>query len=492
MPIIPDLQTAERLSASGMVVPVFAAVLADTETPVSVWLKLFRECRYSFLLESVTGGEHVARYSFIGGDPFMLLRATGRQWRVTGARTESGEGDALEVLRRLMAELPGARVEGLPRFCGGAVGFAGYDAVRLWERIPDRHPLDDGPEDLVFGFYRDLVVFDNREHRLLVVSNILPGEFDSFDKAYKEASYRIGGMLDRLAVRLTAGAIHIGRIGEARSSVTRAQYQEAVERAKEYIRAGDIFQVVLSQRFSVEAEAQAFDLYRVLRTVNPSPYMFFLRCEEWSVIGASPEMLVRVEDGTVEVRPIAGTSRRGKDRAEDERLGQGLLADEKECAEHVMLVDLGRNDVGRVSAPGSVTVEEMMHIERYSHVMHIVSNVKGTLAPGCDAFDALRSCFPAGTLSGAPKIRAMEIIDELETQRRGLYGGALGYVDFGGNLDTCIVIRTILFRGTTARIQVGAGIVADSVPAREYDETVYKAKALFTALSDASRIVGGA
>ncbi len=489
--VTPDLATVKQLSAEGSVIPVYAPVLADTETPVSVWMKLFRDCRYSFLLESVTGGETVARYSFIGGDPFMLFRANGHHWELSGWREESGDSDPFGALRRVMDVFQSARLPGLPRFAGGAVGYVSYDGVRLWESIPDDNPRVDALDEILFGFYRDLIVFDNREHRLLVISNILPGEFDDIEVAYREARFRIGQILDRLAVRLTVSNASIQQVGEVRSNVTREHFEDAVERSKEYIKAGDIFQVVLSQRFSVDVEADPFDLYRVLRVVNPSPYMYYLSCDGWSVVGASPEMLVRVEDGTVEVRPIAGTRRRGRDDHEDEALEKELLADEKELAEHVMLVDLGRNDVGRVSEAGTVRVENMMHIERYSHVMHIVSDVKGTLREGCDRFDALGSCFPAGTLSGAPKIRAMQVIDELEQQRRGLYGGALGYIDFGGNLDTCIVIRTILYHEGVAHVQAGAGIVADSVPSNEYEETVHKGRALFTAIRQARDIVGG-
>lgn len=489
--IAPDLQTARQLAEGGQVVPVFATMLADTETPVSVWMKLFAKSSNSFLLESVTGGDTVARYSFIGGEPFMEFRAKGQSWSISGTRRASADRDPIGALRGLCASLHGAHVEGLPRFSGGAVGYMSYDAVRLWERIPDRHPAVDAADDIFFAFYRDIVVFDNRDHRLLIVSNIIPGEFSSFETAYKEACYRIGQTMDRLAVRLMTGRVSVKQIGEVTSNVTREHYERAVDKSKEYIRAGDIFQVVLSQRFSVAVEAEPFDLYRVLRIVNPSPYMFFLNQPGRSIIGASPEMLVRVEGGTVEVRPIAGTKPRGGDEVADARLAQELLADEKERAEHVMLVDLGRNDVGRVSEPGSVRVNNMMHIERYSHVMHIVSDVAGKLAQGLDAFDAIKSCFPAGTLSGAPKIRAMEIIDELEQARRGLYGGALGYIDYGGNLDTCIAIRTMDYRDGVASVQVGAGIVADSVPAREYEETVHKARALFAAIAQASAIVGG-
>lgn len=488
--IAPDMETARALARNGNVIPLSAAILADTETPVSVWMKLFRDREGSFLLESVTGGDQVARYSFIGGEPFMTFRANGRDWEIAGKRSERGSGDPIGKLRELMAAYNPVRIEGLPRFCGGGVGFFTYDSIRLWENIPDGNPGDGTLDEISFGFYRDLIAFDNREHKLLLISNIFTDDHESFEDAYKEARFRIGNLMDRMAVRLSASTVSVKQIGDVSSSVPRKHYEQAVERCKEYIRAGDVFQVVLSQRFSVEVEADPFDLYRILRTVNPSPYMYYLSRGDAHVIGASPEMLVRVEDGTVEVRPIAGTRWRGKTDEEDEQLAAELLADPKERAEHVMLVDLGRNDVGRVSEKGSVHVENMMHIEKYSHVMHIVSDVKGRLRSDRDAFDALYSCFPAGTLSGAPKIRAMEIIDEQETLRRGLYGGALGYMDFGGNLDTCIVIRTIVYQGARAGIQVGAGIVADSEPSREYEETVHKAQALFTAVRDAGRIVG--
>jgi anthranilate synthase component 1 len=391
-----------------------------------------------------------------------------------------------------MARYTSVPVEGLPRFSGGAVGWFGYDSIRLVERIPDKNagkspaPLD----EIFFGFYRELIVFDNREHRLLVIVNIFTEENKPLEKLYDDVRYRIGSLCDRMAVRLSGGPVSIKQRGSIRSNMTRQEYEAAVERCKEYIRAGDIFQVVPSQAFSVDVEASPFDLYRTLRIVNPSPYMFFLACGDASVIGASPEMMVRVEGRTAEVRPIAGTRPRGRDAREDDLLEKELLADPKENAEHIMLVDLGRNDLGRVCDYGSVAVEEMRHIERYSHVMHLVSNIKGTLQSGRDAIDALFSCFPAGTLSGAPKIRAMEIIDELENTRRGIYGGALGYIDFHGNLDSCIVIRTLVYSNGVATIQAGAGIVADSVPDKEYDETVNKASALFSAIKDAGKIMG--
>lgn len=489
--IVPGLEEARQLAKRGNVIPVSSAILADTETPVSVWMKLYSGSRYSFLLESVSGQDTVARYSFIGGDPFLVFRANGEMWSLSGARDETGTGSPLVKLRELLSVYDPVHVEHLPRFCGGAVGFCAYDAVRLIEEIPNDNPRDDPLDEILFAFYRRIVAFDNREHRLLLISNILAGEHTDIEEAYREARHELGEMEEKLAGRLPSTGLSVGGRGEIVSNFARSEFERAVERCKEYITAGDIFQVVLSQRFSVEVTANPFDLYRILRTVNPSPYMFFLACDGAAVIGASPEMLVRVEDGKVETRPIAGTRPRGASDREDEQLAAELESDPKERAEHVMLVDLGRNDVGRVSKAGTVSTEEMMHVEKYSHVMHLVTKVCGELREDRDAFDALFSCFPAGTLSGAPKIRAMEIVDELEPVRRGLYGGALGYVDFSGNLDSCIVIRTIVYKDGTATVQAGAGIVADSVPSREYDETVNKARALFAAIEEAGKAVGG-
>ena len=488
--IAPSIEEIKTLSSRFNVIPVYKAVLADTETPVSVWIKLFRAEPYSFLLESVTGGESVARYSFLGGNPFMTFSSSGGAWVFNGVRSERGFGNPIEVLRRVFTSFKVAPVAGIPRFSGGAVGYFAYDSIRLWEEIPDNNPKQDPLQDIFFGFYRDLIIFDNREHRLLLVSNLILDPDDDIEQAYQQASERIGEMEQRMGEKLASSSVSVHSVQEPVSNVHRTEYERAVERCKEYIKAGDIFQIVLSQRFSVQVEAEPFDLYRILRVVNPSPYMYYLSLGETSVIGASPEMLVRVEEGVVETRPIAGTCRRGANDLEDEALIAKLRADPKERAEHVMLVDLGRNDVGRVSEYGSVQVHNMMHIEKYSHVMHMVTDVQGRLRKGCDTFDALFSCFPAGTLSGAPKIRAMEIIDELEPVKRGLYGGALGYIDFSGNMDTCIVIRTIVYNNGTAYIQAGAGIVADSVPQREYQETVEKAGALFTAIKSAAEQTG--
>ncbi|MBN1307169.1 MAG: anthranilate synthase component I [Chitinispirillaceae bacterium] len=486
----PTLDEVRKAARTANVIPVGKTVLADTETPVSVWMKLYRTEKYSFLLESVTGGDIVARYSFIGGNPFMTFTAKGGAWEVKGIRKQRGSSHPIEALRKIFSQYSVAPMEGVPRFTGGAVGYFAYDAIRLNEAIPDANPKEDPLDDLFFAFYRDVVAFDNKEHRLILISNIFTDPAVDVEPAYRDACTRIEAMQERLSQPLPVRSIAIRPRGDPVSNVKREDFERAVRKCKEYIFAGDIFQVVLSQRFTVPVDADPFDLYRILRVVNPSPYMYFLMQDDAAIIGASPEMLVRVEDGTVEVRPIAGTCRRGRNDAEDRELIEKLLEDPKERAEHIMLVDLGRNDVGRVSESGTVVVSEMMHIEKYSHVIHIVSNVEGRLKKGCDIFDALFSCFPAGTLSGAPKIRAMEIIDELECVKRGLYGGALGYIDFSGRMDTCIVIRTIFYHVGKALIQVGAGIVADSDPSREYQETVQKGTALFTAIAQWEEIRG--
>ena len=481
-----SLNEIKAMAGRGNVVPVCGSILADTETPVTVWMKLFADTKHSFLLESVTGGDKVARYSFLGGNPFVTFKSNGMHWDIAGADNERGDGDPLGRLRALLSRFRAARSPNLPPLCGGAVGYFSYDAVRLYESIPDKNPKDDRLDEIFFGFYGDIVAFDNREHKILLITSIFTDETPDLESAYKDACIRLSAMEEKLTRLLPSPALSIGEAGPVASNFSRKAYEQAVEKCKDYIKAGDIFQVVLSQRFTIAVEANPFDLYRVLRTINPSPYMFYLACEDAHIIGASPEMLVKVENGKIELRPIAGTHARGLTDEEDAAIERRLKTDPKEIAEHIMLVDLGRNDVGRVSEYGSVKVEDMMHIEKYSHVMHLVSNISGTLKQGSDALDALFSGFPAGTLSGAPKIRAMEIIDEQETVRRGLYGGALGYIDFSGNLDSCIVIRTLLYKNNVAYIQAGAGIVADSVPAKEYDESVSKANALLTALREAA------
>ncbi len=489
--IFPSLHELENMAHRGNVLNVVSRILADTENPVTVWMKLFAHTPYSFLLESVTGGDKVARYSFIGGNPFMTFKSSGTRWEISGRKNEKGEGSPLAKLRELLGKYRQVRVDdSLPPLCGGAIGYFSYDAVRLSEAIPDKNPKSDPLDEVFFGFYDTIVAFDNREHKVLLLTSIFLDEIPSLKTAYEEACGRLRELEEKLSAPLGSPALSIRKAGEISSNFSRAEYEAAVEKCKEYIKAGDIFQVVLSQRFTVEIQARPFDIYRILRTINPSPYMYYLSLDGSHVIGASPEMLVRVENGKVELRPIAGTHARGNTDEEDAAIEKKLTADPKELAEHVMLVDLGRNDVGRVCEFGSVKVEDMMHIEKYSHVMHLVSNITGRLKAPHDALDALFSGFPAGTLSGAPKIRAMQIIDELETVRRGIYGGALGYIDFGGNLDSCIVIRTLQFKDNIASIQAGAGIVADSVPSKEYDETVSKASALMSALRDASKIIG--
>jgi len=467
----------ERLSEGGGLVPVFRELAGDLLTPVSAFRALGARTARAFLLESVLGGEQLARYSFLGRDPETTVEARGRQvLEHANGQTRVLDADLLSALR---ARLPrsAAEVPDLPRFTGGAVGYLTYDSVRLFERIPDRHGAAAGLL-ASFSFYRSLVAFDHVRQRVVLIADAEPGSRAAFERAQSvldglEADLREGA---RPGAQRPRAALGDAAFGEG------ADFREAVGRAKEYIAAGDIFQVVLSRQKTVACALDPFTVYRALRMVNPSPYMYFLKEGETAVAGSSPEMLVRVEGRRVETRPIAGTRRRGESEAEDRRLGEELLADEKERAEHIMLVDLGRNDLGRVCSFGSVSVPEFMKLERYSHVIHIVSSVVGELAGERDALDALVATFPAGTLSGAPKIRAMEIIDELEPRARGLYGGALGYLDLRGNLDFCIAIRTLVFRGGQATVQAGGGIVADSDPWAEQRETEAKAGALVQAL----------
>jgi anthranilate synthase component I len=489
--IFPSLHELKNKAHRGNVLTICKRILADTENPVTVWMELFKDTPYNFILESVTGGDKVARYTFIGGNPFQIFKSNGIQWEISGRNNERGEGAPVQKLREILGKYKQVRNDdSLPPLCGGAVGYFSYDAVRLCETIPDKNPKNPDLDEIFFGFYDTIVAFDNREHSVLLIAAFFTDETPSLEQGYNEACSRICSLEEKLAAPLGSSSLSIRKAGEISSNFTRSEYEAAVEKCKEYIKAGDIFQVVLSQRLTVEIEALPFDLYRILRTINPSPYMYYLDLNGSSIIGASPEMLVRVENGKVELRPIAGTHARGNNDEEDAAIEQKLKNDPKEIAEHIMLVDLGRNDVGRVCEFGSVRVDDMMHIEKYSHVIHLVTNITGKLKPPHDTLDALFSGFPAGTLSGAPKIRAMQIIDELENVRRGIYGGALGYIDFGGNLDSCIVIRTVYFKNNIAQIQAGAGIVADSVPSKEYDETISKASALLTALRDAGDIIG--
>ncbi|HID10882.1 MAG TPA: anthranilate synthase component I [Candidatus Latescibacteria bacterium] len=475
----PDFKEFQRLAESGILVPVARGVLADTETPVSAYLKLRRGGLRAFLLESVEGGRHIARYSFLGTGPFLTFRSQGKRVVVEGPEgVEEVEAEPLDVLRGLLRKYRAVRLTGLPRFVGGAVGFMSYDAVRLWERLPDeREPVCD---DMFWMFFDRILAFDNVRRELVIVALAKPDL--PAKEAYQEALERTAEW-ERLLLRPVDPLPAPGRRSfSPESNMSRGHFSEMVRRAREYIYAGDVIQVVLSQRFSGEVSVGGLDIYRRLRLVNPSPYMFHLDTGDMELAGASPEMLVRVDGSWVETRPIAGTRPRGRTEEEDKKLERELLADEKERAEHLMLVDLGRNDIGRVSEFGSVHVPAFMEVERYSHVMHLVSSVRGTLKGSSDALEALKACFPAGTVSGAPKVRAMEIIDELEPERRGVYAGAVGYLDFSGNMDTCIAIRTVILRDGRASVQAGAGIVADSVPEREYEETLNKAEALVRAV----------
>jgi anthranilate synthase component 1 len=482
----PDVDRFVELAARGNVVPVCRTLLADTLTPVSAYQK-FARGKHSFLLESATGGEKLARYSFLGTDPFLLFRAREEEVEIEwGERREMRVcDDPIDELRALVERFRIVRLPGLPRFCGGAVGYAAYDAVRYVERLPKPPPDELGAPDLFFAFYDLMVVFDHLNKTILVICCArLDGEDPR--QAYEKALRRIDGAVERLRTPVTALSDDIAPRGEITlpytSNFRKEEFCKAVERCKEYILAGDIFQVVLSQRLAARTKAKPFDVYRALRVINPSPYMFFLNMDDLKLVGSSPEIMVKVESGKVTVRPIAGTRRRGKTEEEDAALAAELLADPKERAEHIMLLDLGRNDVGRISRYGTVKIDEEMIIERFSHVMHMTSTVTGMLDAGRSCFDAFRGCFPAGTVSGAPKIRAMEILDEVEPVKRNAYAGAVGYLDFGGNLDTCIAIRTIVMKGDLALCQAGAGIVADSVPESEYEETLNKARALFRAI----------
>ncbi len=485
----PSLTEVKELAGQGNVVPVWRELPADLETPVSVYLKL-RDDTPSFLLESVEKGEHMGRYSFLGVEPAGILTARDGQVSLqedgSVQQLDSPEIDPLAAAKEILSRYHPTAVNGLPRFCGGMVGYMSYDAARFFDRVPlaPRPGLD--LPDAIFLLANSLVIFDHVSHRLLVVANAHIRNDPA--AAYEAAIQKIEAIVSRLRQPLSANPMPVVEDNHQRGSWTsnfeQADFEAAVREAKEYITAGDIFQVVFSQRLSRRTKADSFTIYRALRMLNPSPYMFYLELPgELRLIGSSPEMLVRLDGRRAEVRPIAGTRPRGADPDEDEALAKELLADPKERAEHVMLVDLGRNDLGRVCKYGSVQVPEMMIVERYSHVMHIVSGVDGELRPDLDAFDLLRATFPAGTVSGAPKVRAMEIVAELEGDQRGPYAGAVGYFSHSGNMDTCIAIRTIVMQGDTVYVQAGAGIVADSDPTTEYHETLHKAQALAEAIS---------
>lgn len=532
---VPTLAQARDLARQGNLIPVYRELLADLETPVSVYLKIARGA-YSFLLESVEGGERLARYSFIGAEPYMVVQlnegtaSIQRYDNTAGLAAGNGRHrrerrpftDPLDCIRDLLRPYRPVPLPDLPRFQGGAVGYLSYEIARYFERLPSPAYDELGLPEAMLMCTDTLVVFDHVRHKMRVLSHAdLTREGSGVEAAYAAAVARIDEIVGRIqrpalasapapfsssggeeVMRAAAGtaaaegctprASESGRPGERpnviRATLSQGEYEAAVERAIEYIRAGDIIQVVPSLRLSRPVTTDPFTVYRGLRSVNPSPYMYYLNLDDIQIVGASPEMLVQVEDGGVRTRPIAGTRPRGATEAEDQALAKELLADEKERAEHIMLVDLGRNDLGRVCRPGSVRVSTLMDIEKYSHVMHIVSQVEGVLRDDRTAYDALRSCFPAGTVSGAPKIRAMEIIAELEPSKRGTYAGAIGYFSYDGNLDTAIAIRTMAIKDRVAHVQAGGGVVADSIPAREYQEAMNKAAALLRAIEVAEEV----
>ena len=479
---ITTFEAFKELAQRGTFVPVYKEIVADLLTPVSAFLKVAEHADYAFLLESVEGGEQVARYSFLGKDPFLIVRARGGKVLIdrAGETTESDK-PFTATIRELMAGFHSPFVPGLPRFTGGAVGYIGYDAAAWFEPV-ELQPAEREDDEAGFMLFDTVLAFDHVRHRILIIANARISGDEDLEALYQFACAKVEFVERELERALSKTVPPSGGPLEVTSNVTREQFEGMVKTAKEYIAAGDIYQVVLSQRFEAAIAADPFTVYRALRHVNPSPYMYFLRVGGRSIVGSSPEMLVRVEGRQVQTHPIAGTRPRGRTEEEDVRLGEELKRNEKERAEHVMLVDLGRNDIGRVAKYGTVRVPTYMTLERYSHVMHLVSIVEGRLDEAHDRLDALVACFPAGTVSGAPKVRAMEIVAELENSRRGVYAGAVGYLDFAGNLDFCITIRTVLIENGRAYVQAGAGIVADSNPTAEYEETKDKARAVLRAL----------
>jgi anthranilate synthase component 1 len=491
-----NLDEFRACASQGNLIPLYREILADLETPVSAFTKIDHGPA-AYLLESVEGGERWGRYSFLGSGSPTVLQEEGGALVVTEGKNvrrlrlsdKPGEGP-LDRLREVMASYRPVSVPGLPRFVGGAVGYLGYDVVQYFEGLPQRRKDQLGLPMLAFLLTDTLLIFDRVAQTIKIVANAHVAGTREVDvrRAYEDATVRIERMIGRLRRPLERARRRQRRKPILFSpNMSKADFEKMVMRTKDYVRAGDIVQTVLSQRWETRIQTSPFEIYRALRVINPSPYMYYLRVAGVELVGSSPETLVRCEDGKVSVRPIAGTRRRGATDEQDCQLARELLTDEKERAEHVMLVDLGRNDIGRVAQSGTVRVDSFMHIERYSHVMHIVSDVKGDLAPGRTIYDVMKACFPAGTVSGAPKIRAMEIVEELEPSRRGPYAGAVGYFSFSGNMDTCINIRTVVIKGRQAYIQAGAGIVADSDPEREYEETCNKARAMMKAIELAER-----
>ncbi|HAE33388.1 MAG TPA: anthranilate synthase component I [Dehalococcoidia bacterium] len=477
----PTLEEAKTLGSRGNLIPIYTEIDADLETPVSAYLKVAVP-PYSFLLESVEGGEHIARYSFIGTEPEDVI--------ITGPGQKDGETDPLKLVEKMLSNFNLVETSNLPRFRGGAVGYLSYDSVKYFEELPspDNDPI--GIPEAIFMLTKTFLVFDHVRHKILVVSHAhLNGDVET---SYHDATSKIESIVQRLNNPLDPTSIPRASgysKGDVTSNMAQQHYHDMVERCKEYVVDGDVIQVVVSQRLSKPTSAHSFHIYRSLRAINPSPYMYYLELDGFQIVGASPEMLVQVENGVVATHPIAGTRPRSEDDEEDTRLELELRTNEKERAEHIMLLDLGRNDIGRVSKPGTVVASNILEIERYSHVMHLVSHVEGNIQEGFSNYDALRACFPAGTVSGAPKIRAMEIIAELENDTRGAYAGAVGYFDFAGNMDTCITIRTMVVKDGVAHVQAGGGIVYDSEPEFEFDETIHKASALMRAIDAAESTV---
>jgi len=477
----PTLEEAKTLGSRGNLIPIYTEIDADLETPVSAYLKVAVP-PYSFLLESVEGGEHIARYSFIGTEPEDVI--------ITGPGQKDGETDPLKLVEKMLSNFNLVETSNLPRFRGGAVGYLSYDSVKYFEELPspDNDPI--GIPEAIFMLTKTFLVFDHVRHKILVVSHAhLNGDVET---SYHDATSKIESIVQRLNNPLDPTSIPRASgysKGDVTSNMAQQDHHDMVERCKEYVVDGDVIQVVVSQRLSKPTSAHSFHIYRSLRAINPSPYMYYLELDGFQIVGASPEMLVQVENGVVATHPIAGTRPRSEDDEEDRRLELELRTNEKERAEHIMLLDLGRNDIGRVSKPGTVVASDILEIERYSHVMHLVSHVEGNIQEGFSNYDALRACFPAGTVSGAPKIRAMEIIAELENDTRGAYAGAVGYFDFAGNMDTCITIRTMVVKDGVAHVQAGGGIVYDSEPEFEFDETIHKASALMRAIDAAESTV---
>ncbi|MDO8536479.1 MAG: anthranilate synthase component I [Candidatus Omnitrophota bacterium] len=481
-----------ELSKKGNLIPVYRDILTDFETPLSAFTKIDKS-DYSFLLESVEGGERLARYSILGSDPSLIFSSKGGNVTITEGKISSSyatKSDPIDELKKILNRYKFVNVKGLPRFSGGVVGFFGYDMVRFIENIPAKNPDDLNLPDCVFMLTDTLLIFDHVDHKIKIISNVhVDGDpAPAYDKAVKHIE-RIAGYLKSPMPKVDYAISSKKRPHPdlLRSNVSKAQFETMVKKAKKHIEDGDIIQTVLSQRLKLAIDCHPFQVYRALRSINPSPYMYYLKFNDFFLVGSSPEIMVRCEDGLAEVRPIAGTRPRGASATDDDTLIKDLLADPKERAEHIMLVDLGRNDIGRVCEFKSIKVSELMTVEKYSHVMHIVSDVSGKLKKDKDSFDLFKATFPAGTVTGAPKVRAMEIIEELENLRRGPYAGSVGYFSFSGNLDTCITIRTVIIKGKTAYIQAGAGIVADSDPEKEFEETLNKAKALLKAIEMAEK-----